>query len=79
MISETKLKWYGIGLTLASNVAIAWFMYHRWKSGQDLLVPIILLLVLKIRINQYLQEQKVENLIQLLNNKASRAKLRKNP
>jgi hypothetical protein len=75
MISEKRLKWYGIGLTTIVNIAIAWFMYHRWQSGQDLLVPIILLLVLKIRINQYLQEQKVENLIQLLNNKT---KLRKN-
>jgi hypothetical protein len=53
-------------------------MWHRWQTGQDLLIPIILLLVLKIRINQYLQEQKVENLIQLLN-KASKPRSRKIP
>jgi len=77
MISEKRLKWYGLGLTLATNIFIVWFMWHRWKTGQDLLIPIILLLVLKIRINQYLQEQKVENLIQLLN-RASKPRTRKN-
>ena len=76
MISEKRLKWYGLGLTLVTNIFIVWFMWHRWKTGQDLLIPIILLLVLKIRINQYLQEQKVENLIQLLN-KASKPRTRK--
>lgn len=78
MISEKRLKWYGLGLTLITNIFIVWFMWHRWKTGQDLLIPIILLLVLKIRINQYLQEQKVENLIQLLN-KASKPRARKIP
>jgi hypothetical protein len=78
MISEKRLKWYGIGLTALTNLFIIWFMYHRYKTGQDLLIPIILLLVLKIRINQYLQEQKVENLIQLLN-KASKPRIRKQP
>jgi len=77
MISEKRLKWYGLGLTLVTNIFIVWFMWHRWKTGQDLLIPIILLLVLKIRINQYLQEQKVENLIQLLN-RASKPRTRKN-
>jgi len=76
MISEKRLKWYGLGLTLVTNIFIVWFMWHRWQTGQDLLIPIILLLVLKIRINQYLQEQKVENLIQLLN-KASKPRSRK--
>jgi hypothetical protein len=78
MISEKRLKWYGLGLALVTNIFIVWFMWHRWKTGQDLLIPIILLLVLKIRINQYLQEQKVENLIQLLN-RASKPRTRKNP
>ena len=76
MISEKRLKWYGLGLTIVTNIFIVWFMWHRWKTGQDLLIPIILLLVLKIRINQYLQEQKVENLIQLLN-KAGKPRSRK--
>lgn len=76
MISEKRLKWYGLGLTLITNIFIVWFMWHRWKTGQDLLIPIILLLVLKIRINQYLQEQKVENMIQLLN-KAAKPRARK--
>jgi|Laugresu1bdmlbsd_1035121.scaffolds.fasta_scaffold00178_14 hypothetical protein len=76
MISEKRLKWYGLGLTIVTNIFIVWFMWHRWKTGQDLLIPIILLLVLKIRINQYLQEQKVENLIQLLN-KAAKPRSRK--
>jgi hypothetical protein len=78
MISEKRLKWYGLGLTLITNIFIIWFMWHRWKTGQDLLIPIILLLVLKIRINQYLQEQKVENMIQLLQ-KASKPRARKIP
>jgi hypothetical protein len=77
MISEKRLKMYAFGFTILVNLGIVWFMYERWKSGQDLLVPIILFLVLKIRINQYLQEQKVQNLIELLN-KTSNLRIRKN-
>jgi hypothetical protein len=65
-MSEKRIKIIASWLAVALNLFVVWFMYQRWKNHQDLLVPLTLLIVTKIWINQYLTEGKLKHLIDIV-------------
>jgi len=65
-MSEKRIRIVASWLAVGLNLFVVWFMYHRWKNHQDLLVPLTLLIVTKIWINQYLTEGKIKHLIDIV-------------
>jgi hypothetical protein len=65
-MSEKRIRIIASWLAVALNLFVVWFMYQRWKNHQDLLVPLTLLIVTKIWINQYLTEGKLKHLIDIV-------------
>jgi hypothetical protein len=67
-MTEKRLRYIGFLIGFGINLFIIWFMWHRYINKQDLLVPLTLFVSCKVWINQYLTEQKIDYLVELVEN-----------